>query len=124
MELKTTFSIGFLSNRRERVAVNGSLSSWGEVTSGVPQGSVLGPILFVIYVNEVPKLVSSKIKIFEDDTKLYGPVRSQVDAQRIQEDLDVLVEWSKKWMLKFSISKCKTMHCGKTKAKIYLRHQV
>ena len=70
----------FLSKRTQRVAVNNSLSNWLNVLSGVPQGSVLGPVLFILYVSELPHLVNSKIKIYADDTKLFGPVTSPVET--------------------------------------------
>ena len=103
----------FLNNRTQRVSVNNSLSECTKITSGVPQGSVLGPILFIIYVNELPSLVKSKMKMYADDTKLYRPVSDLSDVQLLQDDLDVLTEWSKKWLLKFNVAKCKIMHCGK-----------
>ena len=101
-----------LSNRTQRVSVNNSLSSWSKVTSGAPQGSVLGPVLFIIYVNELPDLVDSTMKMYADDTKLYRSVMSREDAQKMQDDLDVLSDWSKKWLLQFNVAKCKVMHCG------------
>ena len=109
----------FLNNRKQRVSVN-----WGEVTSGVPQGSVLGPTLFILYVNELPSLVRSKIKMFADDTKLYGPVRNHADARIIQDDLNILSAWSNKWLLRFNVSKCKVMHCGRVNPKFsyYMEH--
>ena len=88
----------FLSHRIQRVSVNSSLSKWTKVISGVPQGSVLGPILFILYVNELPSLVNSKIKPYADDTcKLYRPVSCQSDAQKLQSDIDILSKWSKEW---------------------------
>ena len=96
----------------QQVSINGNVSEWGEVTSGVPQGSILGPILFIIYVNELPSLVSSKIKMFADDTKLFAQVKNKNDAQVLQNDLNILGEWSSKWLLKFNVSKCRVMHCG------------
>ena len=62
----------FLTGRRQYVSINGESSSWKDVLSGVPQGSVLGPILFILYINDLPEIVSSTVKIFADDTKLYN----------------------------------------------------
>ena len=103
----------FLSNRFQRVAVNNSYSDWKPVTSGVPQGSVLGPLLFAIYVNDMPSVVSSKLFKFADDTKLYRTISSPLDIQTLQNDLDLLYNWSIDWLLRFNISKCKAMHIGR-----------
>ena len=91
-----------------------SFSSPGNVKSGVPQGSVLGPLLFIIYVNDVPDHVQSNLVMFADDTKIYRVIRDENDAKILQEDLDALQRWSEKWLLKFNISKCKVMHLGRT----------
>ena len=93
----------FLMDRVQQVSINGNTSEWGEVTSGVPQGSILGPVLFIIYVNELPSLVSSNIKMFADDMKLFAQVKDKSDAQTLQDDLDILSEWSCKWLLKFNV---------------------
>jgi len=61
----------FLSGRKQRVVVNGKISSWADILSGIPQGSVLGPILFVLFINDLPDVVTSTVKIFADDTKLF-----------------------------------------------------
>jgi len=102
----------FLSGRRQQVAINNSKSSIGSVTSGVPQGSVLGPILFIIYVNELPSLIKSHMKMFADDAKMYRPIQDSHDTQMLQDDIDTLLDWSKDWLLKFNTEKCKTMHLG------------
>ena len=102
----------FLKNRSQRVSLNGAKSSWSPVTSGIPQGSVLGPTLFVLYVNDLPQCVTSFVKLFADDTKLYASVQSQPDRDQIQSDLHALGDWSKTWLLPFNSSKCKTLHLG------------
>ena len=103
----------FLHDRHQQVVINNSKSSWAKVTSGVPQGSVLGPVLFLVYVNELPSLVQCGIKMFADDVKLYMGIQGRSDIQKLQQDLDTLAHWSDKWLLKFSTSKCKVMHCGR-----------
>ena len=70
----------FLTNRKQHICVRGSYSSWCNVTSGVPQGSVLGPILFIIYVNDLPEVVQSKLWMFADDTKIYYTISSNEDS--------------------------------------------
>jgi hypothetical protein len=102
----------FLSNRRQQVVVNGARSTWRPVTSGVPQGSVLGPILFVVYINDLPEMAKSQIKLFADDTKLFRRVNDAEDCEELQEDIDALEEWSRKWLLRFHPDKCKVLRLG------------
>ena len=102
----------FLMNRRMNVVVNGSRSGWADVYSGVPQGSILGPVLFILYVNDLPKKVRCGIQMFADDTKLWTTVQKVDDQAKLQNDLDSLEDWSKTWLLKFNSSKCKVMHVG------------
>jgi hypothetical protein len=102
----------YLANRCQRVVVRGESSEWGEVASGVPQGSVVGPLLFLLYVNELPNVVICGMKMFADDTKLYRIMKEDSDILALQGDLDELSEWSRAWLLKFNAGKCKTMHIG------------
>ena len=96
---------GWLSNRQQRVQINGRKSDWGRVTSGVPQGSVLGPLLFIIYINDLETGISSDISKFADDTKIGRPVKNIHDASMLQEDLIRLHDWSEKWEMKFDVNK-------------------
>ena len=102
----------FLSDRSQRVIVNGSPSDWTSVTSGIPQGSVLGPILFVIYINDLPKRVQSDAYLFADDTKIFKTIYKESDCEMLQDDLDYLQGWSDTWLLKFHPDKCKVMQIG------------
>ena len=103
----------FLMDRYQRVAVNQENSNWCKVKSGVPQGSVLGPILFILFVNDLPEVIEALCSIFADDTKVADEVSNIEDAERLQEDLKKLQEWTHTWKLKFNASKCKVMHFGK-----------
>jgi ribonucleases P/MRP protein subunit RPP40 len=78
----------------------------------VPQGSVLGPILFVCYINCMPESVSSFLYMYADDTKVFRRVDVDGATGELQMDLDRLVEWSEKWQLHFNVEKCKIMHIG------------
>jgi len=103
----------FLSNRYQRVKINGKYSSWRKVLSGVPQGSVLGPLLFILYINDLPRnLKNTSPFIFADDTKLAGKVNTEEESKRIQSDLDALERWSDVWQLKFNLGKCHVLHFG------------
>ena len=102
----------FLSNRKQCVSIRGSCSNWSDITSGVPQGSVLGPILFITFINDLPESVLSSVFMFADDTKLYYPIKSPQDNLIMQQDLDNLVEWCEKWQMFFNIDKCHVMSLG------------
>jgi hypothetical protein len=107
----------FLKDRRQRVKVNGTLSDWVEVTSGVPQGSVLGPVLFVVFINDLPEVVESICSMYADDTKIYRSVDTVEDFARLQSDLDNLTTWAEKWQMKFNADKCQVLQLGQKNAK-------
>lgn len=93
--------------------MNGEESDWANVTSGIPQGSVLGPLLFVLYINDLPDQVDSDAYLFADDTKIFRIIKTQNDRQILQEDLNKMESWSDKWLLKFHPEKCKYMKISK-----------
>ena len=102
----------FLTGRTQRVIVNNIPSSNASVTSGIPQGSVLGPILFILYINDLPDLVLSETYLFADDTKLFRHIIDFKSAEELQGDLNKLQEWSSTWLLKFHPDKCKVLTLG------------
>ena len=104
----------WLSNRLQRVVINGNMSSWMSVSSGVPQGSVLGPLLFLIFINDIDNGLNSEILKFADDTKLFRKVNNSGDSVALQSDLDKLVDWSQRWQMSFNASKCKVLHLGQS----------
>ena len=90
----------FLSNRKQQVSVNGALLDITDVTSGVPQGSVLGSILFLLYINDINENVQSSIHLFADDSIIYRKINSNIDHQILQTDLIQLEKWSEKWQMR------------------------
>ena len=106
----------FLARRKQRVLVNGNESEWKAVTSGVPQGSVLGPLLFVLFINDLPEAAKhgSEVYMYADDTKVYREIKENDDCDRLQQDLDGLLGWTDKWMLDFHPDKCKYMRIGRS----------
>ena len=86
------------------------ISNWESVLSGVPQGSVLGPILFLIYIHYLEDDISGKVLKFADDTKVFRKVTHDTDKQSLQDDLDKFVKWSDKWQMLFNFGKCKCIH--------------
>ena len=108
----------WLSSRTQRVCVNGILSDWKVVLSSVPQGSVLGPILFLIFINDLDCGITNWVLKFADDTKIFEPVCNQSDYMKFQEDLNRLFSWSTDWQMLFNVEKCKIMHIGRSN-KVY-----
>ncbi len=102
----------WLKERQQRVCMDGESSEWVPVSSGVPQGSVLGPLLFLIYINDIDEGIAGKILKFADDTKLFGRVGTEDDINSLREDLSKLVGWSKEWLMLFNVDKCQVLHLG------------
>jgi len=82
------------------------------VLNGVPLSSVLGPLLFLLFVNELPAWIINSMMMFADDTKIWTKISSESDSESLQEDLNKLITWSEPWLLKFHPEKCKVMHIG------------
>ncbi len=101
----------YLSNRRQRVRVGNDFSLWSRVTSGVPQGSVLGPLLFILFINDLADIFPPEVslRLFADDVKLYAPCRY---SALLQQTLESLVAWSSKWQLRIAIQKCSALQIG------------
>jgi hypothetical protein len=99
----------FLSNRTQQVALDGEVSSQMPVVSGVPQGSVLGPLLFLIFINDLPAAVTSKTRLFADDCILYRNITNQQDCTILQNDLNCLANWEKTWGMQFHPEKCNSL---------------
>jgi len=100
-----------LTGRMQSVVVEGQISHTIPVTSGVPQGSVLRPLLFLLYINDLPECVSSQstVRLFADDSFLYRKIRSAADSIQLQHDLDQLAVWEQSWwLMSFNTSKCNT----------------
>ena len=108
----------WLTDRKQRVVINGSASGWRNVTSGVPQGSVLGPVLFIIYINDLDVGLISKLSKFADDTKIGINANNDKAVGNLRADLKRIEEWSEKWQMPFNVDKCKVMHIGFRNKKI------
>ena len=103
----------FLTNRSQKVVVEDQASSSKPVTSGVPQGSVLGPILFVIYINDLPEVIQCCIRLFADDSKIYRRVSRAEHIEMLQSCLNRAVTWADIWEMFFNLLKCHHLHVGK-----------
>jgi hypothetical protein len=105
----------WLAGRKQRTVLNGKASDWEDVGSGVPQGSVIGPLAFIIFINDLDLMVIliNIMNKFADDTKLANTILSNVDVSNLQECLNRLVAWANTWGMQFNVTKCKVMHVGK-----------
>ena len=102
----------FLTNRKQFVLVNGSISEVSWVKSGVPQGTVLGPILFLILINDIDKDVSSKVSLFADDTRVMGPINTEQDVEDLQADLNRIYDWQQQNNMLFNGKKFELLRYG------------
>ena len=100
--------------RKQRVLLDGESSDHVPVSSGVPQGMMLGPLMFLIYINDITEDISSQLRLFADDCLLYLSIKSDQDSILLQEDLDTLSLWEKVWQMWFNLSKCTVMRCTKS----------
>jgi len=103
----------WLTGRRQKVGVNKTYSDWENVISGVPQGSVLGPLLFLIYINDLDEGIDSKLVKFADDTKLGRGVATEQEIEMLRKDLQRIYQWSVDWQMLFNTDKCTVLHMGK-----------
>ena len=93
----------FLTNRKQRVVLNGQSSSWTNVKAGVPQGSILGPLLFLIYINDLADGLSSNTKLFADDTSLFSVIHdSVITTLELNSDLSRIKQWACQWKMSFN----------------------
>ena len=114
----------FLSERTQRVVCSGKHSDWKPVKSGVPQGSVIGPILFLIYINDLPEEVKAKVRLFADDTLVHMTMTSENDAASLQQDLDRLASWEKKWQIQFHPQKCSVLRISRSKSPKFFQYHL
>ena len=103
--------------------MNTSISEWAKLkldgTSGVPRGSVLGLVLFVLFINDLPDELIAEAFLFADDTKVFNIVKSIANQHELQDDMGRLSDWSMKWLMPFNMDKCKQMHCGRNREVAY-----
>ena len=105
----------YLTNRRQRCIIEGCVSGWLPVTSGVPQGTILGPLLFLLYINDIADNLTSKVALFADDCVLSREVQTREDQLELQNDLTKLIMWSNRWQMTFNPEKCEVLELGRAK---------
>ena len=114
-----TWLRNFLTTRKMRTIVEGETSEETTVDSGVPQGTVLGPLMFLCHINDLPDSVTSSVRLFADDCLLYRTIKQEDDHQALQKDLKNLVEWANKWGMRFNAKKCYTLSINKSSTRHY-----
>ena len=114
----------FLGGRRQAVVVEGEASSFVDVASGVPQGSVLGPCLFLLYINDLPKNLTSTARLFADDTLCHTNICSNSDTEALQEDLNHLSAWEQMWCMEFHPDKCQALTVSKKRQRTYRSYKL
>ena len=107
----------FLCFRKQRVVVNGVKSDWAPVLSGVPQGTVLGPLLFSLYINDISLDVESEIRLFADECVCVREIKDEEDTIKLQRDIDRLGSWARKWGMRFQPVKCNMMQLTRKRIK-------
>ena len=116
---------GFLTNRLQRVVISGKYSSWLPVQSGVPQGSILGPLLFILYVNDIYSVIRhSKHGMFADDLSIYKDVSTPADCALLQQDLNSIVFWSKQWQLQLNCCKCEALNVSNKRSPLLFTYTI
>ena len=108
----------WLTERFQRVVVDGEASSFVKVTSGVPQVTVLGPLIFLLFINDIHENLDSTLRLFADDALLYRSINT------LQNDIDKLVSWSKTWQMQFNVTKCLTMRISRKKDPVLMDYYI
>jgi len=105
----------YLDNRTQRVKINNSYSNWANAINGIPQGSILGPLLFIIYINELPDIwdSGSQLFLYADDAQINNHILNHQDKDTLQNDLIKLKSWADNWLISLNIVKCKTVAYGR-----------
>jgi len=106
----------WLTQRSQQVVIDGESSYVASIKSGVPQDTVLGPLMFLIYVNNIAVNISSSLQLFADNCLLYRVIKSEVDASHLQLDLDYLSQWAQSWQMKFNLNECRVIKCTRSQS--------
>ena len=104
----------WLTKRTQRVVIKGHSSTYVHVDSGVPQGTVHGPLMFLLYINDITSNISSCIRLFADDCVLYRVIQSEQDHHHLQQDLNYIIQWTKHWQMSLNIDKCVILTCSRS----------
>ena len=104
----------WLTKRNQQVTLENHVSSKLPVKSGVPQGTVLGPLMFLLYINDIDESISSMVRLFADDCVIYRIIESLEDSLCLQRDLNTILDWTRKWQMQLNIDKCVVLRCTRS----------
>ena len=104
----------WLTKRQQRVVLDNKASDYLPVKSGIPQGTVLGPLMFLLYINDIDQNISSTIRLFTDDCIMYRTVTTREEASSLQYDLDKIYDWCTTWQMQLNIDKCAILRCTRS----------
>ena len=119
-----TWLSNFQKQRKQRVVVDGIQSDLVTVDSGVPQGTVLGPILFLLHINDLPSVISSKVRLFADDCLVYREIKCRQDQNDLQKDLNLLETWGSTWGMRFNAAKCNIKRVSRKQTPIPYQYEL
>ena len=114
--------VSYLSDRRQRVIVNGKTSNWKAAISGIAEGSLMAPLIFSLFINDLPSVIHSSCLLYADDVKIYRKITSPSDGHELQEDLSRLAAWSVTWGLTLNPSKCKAFTMTLRRAPVQMKY--
>ena len=114
----------WLTNRSQRVTPDCTSSNEVNVRSGLPQGTVLGLLMFLIYINDIGENITSNLRLFADDSLVYFAIETPQDCLTLQKDLDKLSLWASKWQMTFNVTKCKTLSITRKRNPIYHQYSM
>ena len=116
----------WLCHRQQRVVLDGASSTDSPVLPGVPQGTVLGPLMFLLYVNDIGAKISSltTIKLFADDALLYRTINNLSDEQQLYHDLDTMIEWANTWLTRFNVKKCHLLKITRQQKPLHTQYNI
>lgn len=114
----------YLQGRQMRTMIRNKFSTWKRVTSGVPQGAVLAPIMFLVYINDMGEGINSYMNMFADDAKMMRHIKSEQNCRELQRDLDKIKQWSEKWKLDFNTKKCHVIEMGTSKNRPHWQYKL
>ena len=114
----------WLTQRKQRVVLNNVTSRFVPVKSGVPQGTVLGPLMFLLYINDISTNINSSIRLFADDCIIYRIIDSEEDNSILQQDLNKVFHWAKTWQMKLNVEKCVFLRCSRSKTPMLTTYSI